>query len=622
MVCPIDTDRNLLFGVLALQSDLIDSRKFIDACTLWATHKDVPLADLLVQQGWLLPADKSHVEYLVDRKLQRHGGDAKASLAFVPDQIKRSLAALGDADIHRSLAELPRPQDKLLTTTVNYVPEERQRYNLERLHATGGLGRIWLAHDSEFGRSVALKELRPEQASNAVLRRRFLKEAQITGQLEHPGIVPVYELSRWRDNQQPFYTMRFIKGRTLTEAAQAFQEKRARNEAESLDFLTLLNAFVTVCNTVAYAHSRGVIHRDLKGQNVVVGDFGEVVVLDWGLAKVVGGFEAETLGDLVDYGPSGPTPVGLTLQGQTLGTPAYMAPEQAAGRLDEIDARTDVYGLGAMLYEILTGQPPFSGSDTAEVLKNVCEKEPTPPRSLSVDVPPTLETVCLRTLAKNPADRYASAAELSQEVQQWQDVQRKQAEEALRASEALYHSLVETLPLNVWRKDVEGRATFGNKAYCESTKRPLSEIIGMTDFDLFPPELAEKYRSDDAWVIETGKKFEATEEHITAHGQKLTVQVVKIPICDANGQVVGTQGIFWDVSDRKRLEEKLEQAVAELSQLRKPVATKGTIGDHDVSTTSRSWAGVNSKCWRRLHIGQTQRFAWRRGPGRPNGWPC
>jgi PAS domain S-box-containing protein len=146
--------------------------------------------------------------------------------------------------------------------------------------------------------------------------------------------------------------------------------------------------------------------------------------------------------------------------------------------------------------------------------------------------------------------------------------QRKNMEEALRASEALYHSLVETLPLNVWRKDVEGRATFVNKAWCEATKRSPSESIGMTDFDLFPPELAEKYRSDDAWVIATGKTFEATEEHLTADGEKLYVRVVKIPISDASGQVVGTQGIFWDVSDRKRLEEKLEQAMAEVSQLR------------------------------------------------------
>ena len=299
------------------------------------------------------------------------------------------------------------------------------------MHATGGLGRIWLAHDSEFGRNVALKELRPEQSGNDVLRRRFLKEVQITGQLEHPGIVPVYELSHWDDEQEPFYTMRFIKGRTLTEAAQTYHEKRANNEAEPLDFLTLLNAFVTVCNTVAYAHSRGVIHRDLKGQNVVVGDYGEVVVLDWGLAKLVDGSDAETPGCPDDPATEGSAAVGLTIQGQTLGTPAYMAPEQAAGRLNEIDARTDVYGLGAMLYEILTGQPPFSGSDTAEVLKNVLEKTPTPPRSLSADVAPTLEAVCLRALAKNPADRYPSASELSEAVQQWQDVQRKQAEEAL-----------------------------------------------------------------------------------------------------------------------------------------------------------------------------------------------
>ncbi len=567
MMRPIDTDRNLLFGVLALQADLIDSQEFIDACTLWTTRKTVPLADVLVQQGWLLPADKSHVEYLVDRKLQRHGGDAKASLAFVPDQIKRSLAALGDADVHRSLADLPRTQDSLLTATV--VAQGPQRYTLEQLHATGGLGRIWLARDSELGRNVALKELRPEQASNAVLRRRFLKEAQITGQLEHPGIVPVYELSRWDDDQHPFYTMRFIKGLTLTEATQAFHEKRATNETEPLDFLTLLNAFVTVCNTVAYAHSRGVIHRDLKGQNVVVGDFGEVVVLDLGLAKLVDGSDREKPEDSADFGTGMSTVVGLTIQGQTLGTPAYMAPEQAAGRLDDIDARTDVYGLGAMLYEILTGQPPFNGTDTREVLKNVCEKEPTPPRSLSADVPPTLEAVCLRALAKRPADRYASAGELAQEVQLWQEVQRKQAEEALRASEALYHSLVETLPFNVWRKDVEGRFTFGNRGFCEATKRSLSEIIGRTDFDLFPPELAEKYRRDDVSVIATAKTFDATEEHLTAHGEKLYVRVVKIPICDANGQVVGTQGIFWDVSDRKHLEEKLEQAVAERDELRR-----------------------------------------------------
>src|SRR5262249_2663668 len=156
--------------------------------------------------------------------------------------------------IDRSLADRPPRHDKQPSTML--ITGQAGRYKLGRLHATGGLGRIWLAHDREIQRNVALKELRPERTDNAVLRKRFLKEAQIAGQLEHPGIVPVYELSQWDDAQQPFYTMRFINGRTLTEAAQTFHETRQRNQADPLEFLRLLNAFVAVCNTAAYAHSR------------------------------------------------------------------------------------------------------------------------------------------------------------------------------------------------------------------------------------------------------------------------------------------------------------------------------------------------------------------------------
>src|SRR5262249_53066045 len=125
----------------------------------------------------------------------------------------------------------------------------RQRYVLSRLHATGGIGRVWLALDSELGREVALKELRPERAGDSARWARFLREAQITGQLEHPGIVPVYELATWPDTRQPFYAMRFVKGRTLCETARAHHQKRAAGQADPLDLLALLNAFVTVCNT-------------------------------------------------------------------------------------------------------------------------------------------------------------------------------------------------------------------------------------------------------------------------------------------------------------------------------------------------------------------------------------
>src|SRR5262249_31331180 len=202
------------------------------------------------------------------------------------------------------------------------------------------------------------------------------------GQLEHPGVVPVYELARRPENQQPFYTMQFVKGRTLTEAARTYHQKRAAGQTDSLEFLTLLNAFVAVCNTVAYAHARGVIHRDLKGQNVGLGAFGEVVVLDWALANLVARPDPDAATPPIALDSDHPAAPDLTTEGQTIGTPAYMAPEQAAGRLDLIGRHTDVYGLGAMLYEILTGQPPFVGTDTLEVLRRVREEEPPLPHTI------------------------------------------------------------------------------------------------------------------------------------------------------------------------------------------------------------------------------------------------
>jgi tetratricopeptide (TPR) repeat protein len=183
----------------------------------------------------------------------------------------------------------------------------------------------------------------------------------------------------------------------------------------------LLNAFVGVCNALAYAHARGVIHRDLKGQNVVLGDFGEAIVLDWGMAKKVGESEGESAGarETKDSASTLPPSHSLTLEGQVLGTPAYMAPEQAAGRLDLIDHRTDVYGLGAILYEILTGKPPFTGANTQEVLRNVQEQAPMRPREVWAKAPPALEAVCLRALAKQPTERYSSASDLAREVQRY-----------------------------------------------------------------------------------------------------------------------------------------------------------------------------------------------------------
>ena len=303
------------------------------------------------------------------------------------------------------------------------------RYDLLNRHATGGMGTVWLARDKSLGRDVALKELKADGGVGAV---RFLREARITGQLEHPGVVPVYELGGDPNSGRPFYAMRFIRGRTLTEVAQAFHASRRPGWYEPMELVRLLSAFVSVCNTIAYAHSRGVIHRDLKGGNIILGEFGEVVVLDWGVAKRVG--EVDDPGDYVPASPDAETSweAAQTRVGELVGTIAYMAPEQAEGRPDLIGPHTDIFGLGAILYEILTGSAPYAGETFQSVLTQACLARIVPPHVRWSDVPPGLEAACLRAMSHEPADRHQSAADLAQEVQGWQDRERRHAEEELR----------------------------------------------------------------------------------------------------------------------------------------------------------------------------------------------
>jgi len=409
-----NADRNLLFGVLALQLELIDPRQFADACAGWASRKEIALGDLLAERGWISKEDEADVDRLLERKLKRHGGDVHASLAAVADErVQSAAAAIADPEVRHSLAPVPGGGGHFLISTIGYAPESRERYTLTRLHAQGGIGQVWLARDADLGREVALKELRPERASNPAVWARFLEEARITGQLEHPNIVPVHELVTPAQARNAFYTMRFVKGRTLSEAIQAYHRDRAAGTAGPVVFQALLNAFLGVCNAVAYAHSRGVIHRDLKPQNVVLGDYGEVIVLDWGLAKLVDRPE-RTMTPAVSLQSAEER--GETMQGQVMGTPAYMAPEQAEGRWDDAGRCSDVYGLGAILYEILTGKPPFDASDAVTVLRQVVHEPPVRPRAACSSAPAALEEVCLKALAKRPEDRYGSARELADEV--------------------------------------------------------------------------------------------------------------------------------------------------------------------------------------------------------------
>ena len=447
-----DADRQILFGLVAIRLKLVTLAQVSRALADWTASGEISLARLLIERRQLDEASGALVESAVEHHVTMAGGDAASSLESFSGSddlealrhvlertikpgplLEKTVARGGAPSVSAGPAGNGRSRPREATHMDVGAPDQSHgtliydgvsgagvTFEVLRPLARGGLGEVFVAKDGRLNREVALKLIEESQAADPQSRARFLLEAEITGGLEHPGIVPVYALGENSDGRL-FYAMRLVQGETLKERIRRFHNAGLIGR-QPVAFRQLLNHFVRICDIVAYAHSRGVLHRDLKPSNVMLGKFGETLVVDWGLAKPIdpsGESQAATL-DEVKLRPISGSSVKGTMHGATLGTPQYMSPEQALGQLDRVGRLSDVYSLGATLYCILTGSPPLAEiNDVGAVLSRVALGDIAPPKSLKADVPATLEAICRKAMAVRPEDRYPSVRALEADIESW-----------------------------------------------------------------------------------------------------------------------------------------------------------------------------------------------------------
>ncbi len=418
--------RNLLISLIGLQLNFINGDQLCSALAEWSKDKSRSIESILVSDKAIDEATAELLLSIANKQQQQNNHDATqtiANLSAIDSSLLRSIALLSDPATDQTLSAVQSlrsarvPVDSNKNASKYGGDSATQRFTILRSHAKGGLGEVYVAYDRELNREVAVKEIQNRYAFDEGSRNRFLLEAEITGGLEHPGIVPVYGLGIYADGR-PFYAMRFIKGSSLAEAASQFHktDQLTTDSFRGVEFRNLLKRFVDVCFSIEYAHSRGVLHRDLKPGNIMLGKYGETLVVDWGLAKSVSRSSASP--EFQDEGTLHPSPASgstHTMMGKAIGTLAYMSPEAAAGRLELLGVASDVYGLGATLYYVLTGRPPYQKSEIEAVKKGQFQA----PQKVLPVVPKALEAVCLKAMALEPQHRYSSAKRLAEEIELW-----------------------------------------------------------------------------------------------------------------------------------------------------------------------------------------------------------
>jgi serine/threonine protein kinase len=417
---------DLALCATAFSRRLLSAEQLEAAVCQWLVDPQRPLLDVLAVHARLSPEEATGLQSSVARHATETCADPMGSrLEALPAAVRRLLSPhVSDVTLasESDLETRPAPSAPRKSKSVQMAGlTPGERFDVLQVHAQGGLGVVFLARDHEIERTVALKQIKPHWADDENSRVRFLLEARITGRLEHPGIVPIYALGADATGR-PYYAMRLIRGESLLEVIERFHGRGGDAKAwqRMPELRKLLRRFVDVCNAVDYAHSKGVIHRDIKPANIMVGKYGETLVVDWGLAKVIGSDEDIALTTRMVRAPENEVDESGTRIGTTIGTPAYMSPEQAAGRNNELGPATDVYSLGATLYQLLTGCLPYPADEDVGVMMARVERgSMPPPHELARWVPKPLSSICMKALAVRPDGRYPTSRALSDDIERW-----------------------------------------------------------------------------------------------------------------------------------------------------------------------------------------------------------
>ncbi|QDU61665.1 Serine/threonine-protein kinase PknD [Planctomycetes bacterium Pan216] len=418
---PERTDR--LFAAAALIAGRLDEAAILGALRLLDERPLERLVDVFVSEGLVGESEVIKFRRTIDSGSHPAADNASKDTfleRLTERRVAQALKSVRDPSLRAFLQGMPSdPGDDGFAT-------RRRECDLTELHGRGGFGEVWRGHQAALNREVAVKQLRPDSHKDAEATQRFLREAHIIASLQHPNIVPIYDL--WADEEGfPRYSMRFVQGKTFDEVITEFHQRTRDRRRDRVELNEMLYIFLAVCDAIAFAHAHGVIHRDLKPENIMVSDFGQVVVLDWGLAKIV---------DTASDAPSPPgggeakgaTPLPkrfgsvITGGGAIVGSPTYMSPEQAAGLGEAIGRTTDIYGLGGILYRMLTGSVPhprtrnkWIGQHFAQIIK----KETPRARSTAAWVPRPLDAICAKAMAKPQSARYQSVSELEMDIRCW-----------------------------------------------------------------------------------------------------------------------------------------------------------------------------------------------------------